>query len=285
MARVRPGLGAGTRGRVDLLVVQFGPLLAHPPQLQATRIVLFMEVQIPPVARVADLLAPHQTAGVGVAQQNLGRSRPAARGDPVGVMRRERDGRAPACPTVQIRHQRGIGSVRQAGEDALNGLPVNTEKRQAAGRHVLLKPAPQRAVLLAVGANRRKPVVAWTIAAFRQPHAGRATAKVGFVAGGRQPQLQANALLAGQQGQIAVGRRRGQQFDVAVFHQLPKGGQQIAVKSPPLGKPGAVQALPVIHQIGNVGLALGLKIPTRIGTRPQAGVEEELEFGWQEGAG
>src|SRR5713226_6022777 len=152
--------------------------IAHPPQVQSSRQMLFIKVEIPGVSGVATLKAPHLLGALGIAEKHGSFSSAPVGSDLVDVIGRGINSLWPpgTAGLPQIRQLGEVVIVRWQRTPSGNELTVGEKKLEPALRQTLLKAMAQSAVLLAIGPDRWDPVISWAIGAFRQPHPSGPTA-------------------------------------------------------------------------------------------------------------
>src|SRR5439155_13778441 len=162
MARVFPRPFLRLLGHIDCLGPKVTFVLAHPPQGQATGQVFFVKFQIPGVARVAILAAPHLQGTLRVTDEHGGFASAPPRGDPVDrVWRSSRSYRPLYTAGLAQGCQLGkVVVVWRQRTAAYDGLAVSEKKLEPALSQELLSAAAQSPALLAVRPDWRDPLIA-----------------------------------------------------------------------------------------------------------------------------
>src|SRR5205085_10151977 len=229
---------------IRTLRAQVDVAAAHAPQLQTARPADLVEFEVPLVARVALVAAPDLHRGAGIAYQRgdrAARGSTRSLGDAICVVRRPRRLRAaagfrgvvvPLC-VESLRPERNVAvhAERTAG----TGEMRVGEKVTEPGVGEMLRDAAASSLAGAIGALGQPAPL--------RRHSEQTT--VLLLADG---QLQPDALVAGEEREVAVRGRGSDDLEAAPLLEAPKSGNQVLVDLPEQGLQPREPRPPEVHQ-------------------------------------
>src|SRR5438552_433387 len=194
------------RRLIKLLPAQIDLRIRDPPVPQSAGEVLLMEFKIRPVTGISTVPAPNLQRTVGVPHERRGGPVTPAGRDQIGAVRGAVRTIRRRLRSGQLLQRRVIIAVCGQRAAAAHQVHIGDEKLQASIRHELLDAAPAHAPPAFVRADRRRPLIAGTIRAFRQPDAVGRASEMLPVGRHRHAELQGDGFFTAQQRQVAARR-------------------------------------------------------------------------------
>src|SRR5438128_4587652 len=229
--------GALERGRwlVGALGAEVYAPAAHPPQLEAARPADLVELEVRFVARVAVVPAPDLRGGAGVPYERRDLAARATTGHPIRAI-----GRARCFAGAVEGGGNRVVPLRVEPLHAQGNVLVCAERAAGAGEMRVGEEEPEpgvREVLLGAGASppppaQRGPPAARPIGALRQPATRRGRAEQATVFLPAHRQLQPDAFVAAEEGQVAVRRRRSDDLEPSLLLEAAERRDQVPVDRP-----------------------------------------------------
>ena len=240
-----------------------------PPQFEAARPADLVEFEVPLVPWVPAMPAPHLHRGARIPHQRRHAPFCAGRRHAVGPVRRvhrraRRFRRAVVPLRVEPLRAQGDLIVRPERRPRLCEVRVGEEISEARGRQLLV--------------DAGAPPDARSIGALRQPATHRIAAEQAPVLVPSHHQLQSDALVTGEQREIAVRRRRADDLQLSAVLEATEGGQDVRVHRVKQASEAAKPGLPELHQGQERAVTRRGERGRRLFARGLTLVEEGLEL-------